>query len=229
MTTNVEDIFQDKALLKNALTHRSWINENRGSGEHNERLEFLGDAILEYIVSVALYKAFPDKPEGFLTALRSNLVNTQNLALVAKSINLGELIHLSKGEIEGGGRENSALLADTLEAVIGAMYLDSGLTVVESFVEKTILVDLDKKAQDPLKDPKSMLQEAMQSRGEPAPKYKVVSEMGPDHAKRFVVAVFIRDLEAGQGEGKNKSEAEQKAAEKALINLPVLVKSFARG
>jgi ribonuclease-3 len=212
--------FKNKALLNQALTHRSWVNEHpevkRGT---NERLEFLGDAILEYIVSEALYNKFPDKEEGFLTALRANLVNTANLAGVAKELNLGSRLFLSKGEEETGGRENGSLLADTVEAVIGAVFLDQGIETAKNFINENILSKLGDMIKKPLKDSKSRLQEYIQSKGLPAPKYIVIAESGPDHAKEFVVDVLANGDSLAQGKGKSKSEAEQNAAAKALSSL----------
>src|SRR3989339_2009161 len=155
--------FQNKNLLKQALTHRSWVNENNKDLGTNERLEFLGDAILEFIVSKDIYERFPDKEEGYLTSLRANLVNTKNLASLAKNIGIGKEIYLSKGEEDGGGRENPSLLADTVEAIIGGLFLDQGLAAAEKFIEENILVDVEKKTKNSLKDPKSLLQEKIQS------------------------------------------------------------------
>jgi len=211
--------FQNKNLLKQALTHRSWVNENNKDLGTNERLEFLGDAILEFIVSKDIYERFPDKEEGYLTSLRANLVNTKNLADLAKKIGIGKEIYLSKGEEDGGGRENPSLLADTLEAIIGGLFLDQGLDVAEKFVKDNVLIDVDEKAQTPLKDPKSFLQEKVQSLGLPAPKYQVFEEVGPDHNKTFTVEVIIDSKPQAQGSGKSKSEAEQDAASNALKNM----------
>jgi len=209
-------IFKDEKLIQQALTHKSYVNEHPSVGESNERMEFLGDAILEFIVSKSLYKRFSDKEEGYLTALRANLVNTQNLASISTKMHLGDQLLLSKGEEDGGGRSNQSLLADTFEAIIGALFLDSGLKAVEKFVEDNILVDVDDKISKPLKDAKSRLQEKVQARSYPAPRYQVVSEDGPDHAKTFVVEVVINGKAEGKGEGKSKAEAEQSAASVAL-------------
>lgn len=208
--------FKNKNLLEQALTHKSWVNEHKKLRESNERLEFLGDAVLEFIVSKELYLKLPDKEEGYLTALRANLVNTVNLAKVANSLNIGKVLFLSKGEEEGGGRENSSIMADTVEAVIGAIYLDGGIKKAEKFIIEYILNDLEQKIKEPLKDPKSRLQEVVQAKGLMAPKYKVVSEKGPDHDKKFVIAVIIDKKSYAKGEGKNKGEAEQEAAKGAL-------------
>lgn len=218
MTTasDIKNLFKDKNLLKLALTHRSWVNENKGSEGTNERLEFLGDAILEFVVSNELFNTFPKKEEGYLTALRANLVNTKNLSEFASKIKLGAEILLSKGEEEGGGRENSSLLADTVEAIIGGLFLDSGMDASYKFIKKNLLYDVEKRAKMPLKDPKSNLQEQVQAKKLPAPKYRVISEEGPDHNKKFVIEVVINGEGSARGEGKNKSEAEQNAAIAAL-------------
>lgn len=211
-------LFSDKALLTLALTHTSWINENPGQHKSNERLEFLGDAILEFIISNELFKQFPDKEEGYLTALRANLVNTINLAKVAKKISAGSLIYLSKGEEEGGGRKNPSLLANTVEAIIGALFLDGGMKHAQIFVNKYILSDLEEIVTQPLKDAKSRLQEFVQAKGLPAPKYEVVDEIGPDHSKKFIINVLVDGKPWGKGLGKNKGEATQMAAKEALQN-----------
>ena len=216
---DVNNIFINKELLETALTHRSCLNENPDLKESNERLEFLGDAILEFIITETLYKSFPDKQEGYLTTLRSNLVNTQNLAEVAKKLGIGGLIHLSKGEEDGGGRENPSLLADTVEAIIGALYLDQGLGKVESFIKENLVVEIPDKVTKPLKDPKSRFQEYIQAKGLPAPKYIVLRQSGPDHDRDFVVQVKVQDRVMGEGTGKSKSQAEQKAAREALSFL----------
>ena len=213
---NLKILFDDKNLLAQALTHKSWVNEHPGERESNERLEFLGDAILEFVISKDLYVRFPNKEEGYLTALRANLVNTQNLASLAVKLGVGESLFLSKGEEDGGGRKNTSLLADTLEAIIGALFLDKGLPSTEEFITLNLVSEIPEKVGRPLKDPKSRLQEYIQAEGLPAPKYKVAEESGPDHKKRFILEVVVGENALAKGEGKSKSEAEQKAAEAAL-------------
>lgn len=215
----LQTLFKNTALLNQALTHKSWVNEHPGSRESNERLEFLGDAILEFTVTHYLYTSFPHRQEGYLTALRSNLVNTQNLADLAVKLKVGEQIFLSKGEEESGGRTNSSLLADTVEAIIGALFLDQGLSCVEAFVRQNLITEIPEKVSQPLKDPKSRLQEYVQARGLPAPKYKVVKELGPDHDKQFLVQVQVQDKSVGEGGGKSKSLAQQEAAKEALDKI----------
>lgn len=213
---NIKTEFKDKSLYDLALTHRSWVNENSDFGKHNERLEFLGDAILEFVVSSFLFKEFPDKEEGFLTALRANIVNTKNLSALAKKLGLGEALRLSRGEEHGGGRENDSILADTVEAVIGGLYLDSGFGSAKKFIKVNLLSDIEEKLREPLKDPKSRLQEIVQAKGFPTPKYIVIKETGPDHDKNFDVEVMVGGEVAAKGSGKSKSSAEQAAAEIAL-------------
>jgi ribonuclease-3 len=216
---SLKKYFKDKKLLTQALTHKSWVNENHGMRESNERLEFLGDAVLELIVSQKLFEKFPKKEEGYLTTLRANLVNTVNLAKVATNLNVGEALFLSKGEEEGKGRMNTSLLADTVEAIIGALYVDQSMDSCVEFIEKNILNDLANKVKEPLKDAKSRLQELVQAQGLSTPKYKVIKETGPDHSKVFVTEVVIDDETKGLGKGPNKSIAAQNAAAKALENL----------
>jgi ribonuclease III len=208
--------FKNKDLLDQALTHRSWVNEHKGERASNERLEFLGDAILEFIVSKEIYDQFPDKEEGYLTALRANLVNTVALAAAARKLNLGEELFLSKGEVDGGGRTNTSLLADTVEAIIGAIFIDRGLADAEKFIKNDLLSGVSQKAASELKDAKSQLQELVQSKGLPTPKYQVIEESGPDHDKKFVIEVVVDGKPWGRGEGKSKSGAEQEAARQVL-------------
>ncbi|KKQ48666.1 MAG: Ribonuclease 3 [Candidatus Woesebacteria bacterium GW2011_GWC1_38_13] len=208
--------FNDKDLLKMSLTHRSWVNEHKNTRRSNERLEFLGDAILEFVVSDKIYAEFTNKEEGFLTALRARIVNTVNLADLAKELQLGDYIFLSKGEEDSGGRLNQSLLADTVEAVIGAIYLDKGLDICKKFIEKHLLSDLDNISHETLKDPKSLFQEEVQAKGYATPKYHVIKEIGPDHNKIFTIQVSVDGKEYGVGTGKSKNEAAQNAAKDAL-------------
>jgi len=208
--------FKDKDLFDQALTHRSWVNEHKGERTSNERLEFLGDAILEFVVSEELFNQFPGKEEGYLTALRANLVNTVALARISGKLDIGSSLFLSKGEIDGGGRTNTSLLADTLEAIIGAIFVDRGITEAARFIKENLLNEVGKKASEPLKDAKSMLQELVQSKGLTTPKYQVTEESGPDHDKKFVIEVIVNGEVWGTGEGKSKGEAEQEAARQVL-------------
>lgn len=214
--TSLKQLFKNEELFLQALTHKSWVNEHKNERGSNERLEFLGDAVLEFVVSSELFSRFPDKEEGYLTALRANLVNTQNLASLAKQLKVGYSILLSKGEEEGGGRENPSLLADTVEAIIGALFIDQGLEVVSSFISQNIFTEIPKKIESPLKDAKSRLQEFVQAESLPTPKYRVTEETGPDHNKNFTVTVLVESSIWGMGTGKSKSIAEQNAAQEAL-------------
>ncbi len=218
MTDNfdLEKSFKKESLFALAFTHKSWVNENPNKRESNERLEFLGDAVLEFIVSKEIYKRFPKEEEGYLTALMANLVNTTNLAVVAKKLGFGAKLLLSKGEEDGGGRENPSILANTVEAVIGGLFLDSGIKTAEDFINSFIIIGIDEKINKPLKDAKSRLQEMVQAQGLPAPKYEVVKESGPDHNKTFIINVIVGGKVLGEGAGKNKSEAAQDAAVRAL-------------
>lgn len=208
--------FKDKELLQTALTHRSWVNEHKNQNRSNERLEFLGDAILEFIVSEIIYNKFLNKEEGFLTALRARIVNTLSLAEVSEHLEIGKYLLLSKGEEDTGGRTNQSLLADTLEAIIGAIYLDRGIDKCKDFIIKNILSDLDELSREPLKDAKSLFQENVQSEGYSTPKYQVIDESGPDHDKTFIIEVIVDGKTMGRGTGKSKSEAAQNAAKDAL-------------
>ena len=218
-TNNLQKVFKDKSLLELAFTHKSWVNEHPADRGSNERLEFLGDAILEFLVSKRLYQGFPDKEEGFLTALRASLVNTQNLSEIAQKLEIGKSLFLSKGEEDGGGRQNPSLLADTIEAIIGALYIDAGLDAVSDFLEKNLFVQIPQKASQPLKDAKSQLQELVQAESASSPRYVVVEESGPDHDKKFIMEVEVDGRKVGRGGGKSKSEAEQEAAKAALKSL----------
>jgi ribonuclease-3 len=218
--TNIDKVkneFKDKNIFDHALTHRSWVNEHKGLRGSNERLEFLGDAILEFIASKEIFTKFPGKEEGYLTALRANLVNTIALAEVAKKLKLGPLLFLSKGEEDGGGRQNTSLLANTVEAIIGALFVDRGVSAAEEFIKENILPEVEIKAIGPLKDAKSSLQEFVQGKGYPAPKYQVASESGPDHNKKFIIEVIVNGKSWGKGAGKSKSLAEQEAARQVLM------------
>jgi ribonuclease-3 len=214
--------FNDPLLLTRALTHRSYLNENPESLEDNERLEFLGDAVLDFLVGAWLYNRFPEMPEGNLTRLRSALVRTENLAQFAGEINLGDVMLLGHGESDGGGRERPALLCATFEALIGAMYIDKGIEAVTVFINPL----LESATQRILsgnrdKDPKSMLQEWAQSQGLGTPYYRTVSSFGPDHAKSFEVEVHIGNTVHGSGIGHSKQAAAKIAAEKALGALEI--------
>lgn len=211
-------VWKDKNLLRQAFTHRSYINENRNSKlEHNERLEFLGDAVLELIVTDFLYKTYPAKPEGELTTYRSALVNAITLSEVAQNLTMNDFLLLSKGEAKDNGRARQYILANTFEAVIGAMYLDQGYDVAKSFIERNIFVFADKMiARGNLVDAKSTFQEKAQEKEGLTPSYKLIRDSGPDHDKSFTVGVYIGKEQVSTGDGKSKQEAEQNAALRAL-------------
>lgn len=215
-TKQIKKFFTNTDLFDLAMTHKSWVNENTKVRDSNERLEFLGDAILEFVVSKEIYSKFPNKEEGYLTALRANLVNTVSLAEVGKKLNLGKFLYLSRGEEEGGGRENTSILANTVEALIGAIFMDKGLNKAEKFIFENLLYNLEERAQKPLKDAKSNFQEIVQAKGYSTPFYEVVEEKGPDHNKEFSVQVIVEDKVWGFGVGKNKSQAAQNAAQDAI-------------
>lgn len=214
--------FQNQMLIDRALTHRSYLNENRNSVEDNERLEFLGDSILGFIVAEWLYHHFPEKKEGFLTKIRSALVHTEQLSQFARKIGLGPVLKLGRGEMAAGGQNRDAILCDAFEALVAAMYLDTDLKTVENFVlpmiEEEAYRILETHAEE---DVKSSLQEWAQAQGFPSPSYELVSESGPDHAKQFLVRVIVNHIEVATGVGVNKQMAEKSAAATAikLINF----------
>jgi ribonuclease III len=211
--------FKDRNLLKQAFIHRSYINENPRTGlAHNERLEFLGDAVLELIVTDFLYKKYPNKQEGDLTSYRAALVNAQIIGSIAMNdLEMNDFMLLSKGEAKDTGRARLSILADAYEAFLGALYLDQGYDVCDKFVRETILIKTEEVMSKGLwKDPKSLVQEKAQELIGVTPLYKVQQEIGPDHDKRFVVAVYFGAERIAEGEGKSKQEAEQQAAEAAL-------------
>jgi ribonuclease-3 len=213
--------FSNKALLQRALTHRSYLNENPAYPlEDNERLEFLGDAVLDFITGEYLYHRFPEMPEGRLTNLRSALVRTETLAQFATQLNLGAYLFLGRGEEESGGRKRLAILCDAFEAFIGALYLDSGLDTVRQFVYTLIDPALQAiLASDADKDAKSRFQEVAQSHYQLTPIYRTVKEQGPDHAKEFTVEALIGGKIYGRGTGFSKQNAAQAAAQEALQTL----------
>ncbi len=205
-------------LLDVALTHPSYAFENPAKvQEHNQRLEFLGDAILDFIVGEYVYRAFPAKPEGELTKMRAAVVNEHTLAKRAKSFGLGEFLLLGKGEELSGGRDRPSILADALEALIGAVYLDQGLTPTQEFVINLLKQDIEEVAHGNYGDYKTILQERVQKK-EGQVIYNILSESGPDHNKLFVAGVFLKGQLLAQGEGRTKKEAEQAAAQLALAN-----------
>ena len=213
-------VLKNKKLFEQAFTHRSFLNEAKVKVQSNERLEFLGDSILAFVVSDFLFATYPDFDEGTLTNLRSSLVNTKMLSKVAKELNLGALLKLSKGEEESKGRENDSLLENCFEAYVGALFLDQGIEIVSNFLKSTLLVKAEEFVQKKtFKDPKSLLQEKIQANKQSSPIYRVLLEAGPSHAKSFTVGVYVKGALLGKGSGRSKQEAEEMAAKSALEDL----------
>ncbi len=212
--------FKDLSLLSRALTHRSYVNEDKFALEDNERLEFLGDAVLDFLVGAWLYNRYPEKREGEMTRLRSSLVRTEQLADFARQIRLGDALRLGKGESRAGGRQRQALLCGAFEALVGALYIDSGLKAVSEFIQPMLIQASNRiLARNDDKDPKSLLQELVQAHGYHPPVYRTVSSDGPEHDKVFVVEVYLNEESLGRGEGHSKNEAAKKAAIAALATL----------
>jgi ribonuclease-3 len=209
--------FKDKALLLRALTHRSYLNESHEEAEHNERLEFLGDAVLELAITKHLFSNYPNSPEGDLTSFRAAVVRTESLAETAMELNLGKYIQMSKGEEATGGRTRPYILANTVEALLGAIYLDSGYDAAQNLINRFLAPKLDNIVANRLDiDPKSKLQELSQEKYKFTPFYEVMKEEGPDHERVFTVRAIVNDKEFGIGEGRSKQDAEQAAARDAL-------------
>jgi ribonuclease-3 len=216
-------VFKDATLLDLAFTHRSYVNEARGGkapahGEHNERLEFLGDAVLELSVTDYLYRAYPDSDEGEMTSYRAALVNAVMLSSVAEELGVNECMLLSRGEAKDTGRARSTILANAFEAIVGAIYLDQGYGAANGFITQHLLPRMKEVLEKGTwRDAKSEFQEYAQAKYGLTPKYETVSAEGPDHDKRFVVSVTVGEVSLAEGEGKSKQEAEQEAAKKALL------------
>lgn len=210
-------VFNDIELLVTAFTHRSYVNEHRKTAkEHNERLEFLGDAVLELVSTEYLYKSYSD-PEGILTNWRSSLVRTESIGAAAARNDFEPLLRLSRGERRGTDRARAQILANSYEAVVGALYIDQGYDAAKDFITKTLLITFDEILKTgSWMDPKSHLQELVQSKDGHTPVYKVLSEEGPDHDKIFTVGVFVNGEPKGQGSGPSKQTGQVAAAEAAL-------------
>ncbi|MCX7778648.1 MAG: ribonuclease III [Patescibacteria group bacterium] len=220
--------FKNRDLLQQALIHRSYLNEHpEVKISHNERLEFLGDAIIEFIVTEFLYKNY-QASEGTLTSWRASLVNMKILAQVAKKINLDKYLYLSRGEFfSSSDKAKMTILADAFEALIGAIYLDQGLKKTKEFIKKTIIARLNFILKHKLyEDAKSKFQELIQAKLKITPTYQVIQEKGPDHAKEFVVGLFLREKIIAQGRGRSKQEAEIEAAQKALKKYKKIISNF---
>lgn len=212
---------KDESLFETAFTHRSYLNEHANyKNPSNERLEFLGDAVLQHLSSEFLYKMFPTEPEGKLTNFRSAIVNTVSLAKEAKRLGYGELLLLSKGEEATGGRNREYILANTFEAVLGALYIQEGIDYCREFTKKELFYKIDRILKEELyKDAKSKFQEKAQESLGVTPQYKILNSWGADHEKNFKVGVYINDVLYGEGEGTSKQKAEQKAAIEGLDKL----------
>lgn len=215
---SVQYSFKDKDLLQQAFVHRSYLNEHRGLKiKHNERLEFLGDAVLELVVTDFLYSTYPDHTEGELTSYRAALVNTGTLSGLAAGLTMDDYLLLSKGESRDTGRARQYILANTFEAVIGALYLDGGYEAAREFIAAHLFPLAEEVVEKRLwQDAKSHFQEKAQEKAGITPEYRTEKQMGPDHDKRFFIGVFLGGERIAEGEGKSKQEAEQDAAEKAL-------------
>lgn len=211
---------KNKRLFEQAFVHRSYLNEAKEKVSSNERLEFLGDSVISFVISEHLFNKYPDYNEGILTNMRSLLVNTKSLAELSKELDFGNFLKLSKGEEESKGRQNQSLLADSFEAYVGALFIDSGIEITKNFLievfnQKIQILEKERS----FKDPKSLLQEFVQSKKQNSPMYKVLREHGPAHSKIFTMGVFIEGKLIGQGDGKSKQEAEENAAVEALEKL----------
>ncbi len=211
--------FKDKSLLKTAFVHKSYVNEHRNEGIiHNERMEFLGDAVLELAATRHLYEKYPDQPEGQMTSFRSALVRGKHLGEIAHELKLGDFLLLSNGEEKSGGREKKYILANALEALIGAIYLDQGLKIADDFIDKFIITRLDELINSNSHiDSKSRFQEVCQEKEDLTPYYELISEEGPDHDKKFTMGAYINSVLIASGIGSSKQKAEDDAAKNALI------------
>ncbi len=209
--------FTNLKLLEEAFTHRSYLNENKSAEAHNERLEFLGDAVLELSATHFLFYTYPDKSEGDLTAYRAALVNTYSIAEVAEALGINDMLLLSKGEKRDTGRARQIILANAFEALVGALYLDQGYDAADAFLNKHLYPKLDGIiAARSYQDAKSKFQETAQDKKGITPNYKTIREDGPDHDREFTVGVYLEEKEIARGIGKSKQEAEQAAAQNAL-------------
>jgi ribonuclease-3 len=218
LETIIKIAFKNRDLLEQSLVHRSYLNENPHFRlSHNERLEFLGDAVLELVVTEILFAEFPEKPEGELTSLRAALVNSKMLADVSQRVGLNDYLMLSRGEAKDTGRARTFILANTFEALIGAIYLDQGYAAARTFIEQTLMPELASVLSGKLyQDPKSLFQEEAQERVGLTPSYEVLREWGPDHDKHFVIGVFLGREVVAEGEGPSKQIAQEEAAKNAL-------------
>ena len=218
---NIGLTFENSDLLETALTHRSYLNEHQGAKiENNERLEYLGDAVLELIISDYIFRKYTDKAEGELTSIRSAVVRTESLAEQSRELGIGENLRMSKGEKDSGGKDKDYLLANAYEAVLGAIYMDRGMEECVNFVNRTLVPKIDHIVENHLfVDPKTQAQEIIQARYKTTPTYVIVKEEGPDHDKKFTVALRINNKEKAQGQGTSKQKAEESAALAAIEEI----------
>lgn len=218
LETMLGAVFSNKVTLLTAITHRSYLNEHReATQDHNERLEFLGDAVLELAVTDYLFQKYPEKPEGDLTAIRAALVNTVSLSESAASLGINDFLLMSKGEAKDTGRARQYILANAFEACIGALYLDLGYEAAVAFIARELFPKTDRIVEKRLwQDPKSRFQELAQEHVSITPTYELLSQEGPDHDRVFTIGVFLRHEKVAEGKGRSKQEAEQSAAEKAI-------------
>lgn len=212
--------FQDDSLLREALVHRSYLNENPSfPSRDNQRLEFLGDALLDFVAGDYLYRRYPEMREGQLTSLRAALVKEETLARFARTLDLGRYLYLGRGEEESGGRERPSLLSDAFEALVGALYLGGGLKTAQRFILRFLEPETERVLEGDLRDYKSLFQEEAQRRFQATPLYRTIDERGPDHDKTFTVEVLIEEKVYGRGEGRSKQAAEREAAHQALEKI----------
>jgi ribonuclease-3 len=218
LQTLVDVRFFDTTLLLSAVTHRSYLNEHReATWDHNERLEFLGDAVLELVVTDFLFHKYPKKPEGELTAIRAALVNTVSLSSASEELGVNKHLLMSRGEAKDEGRARQYILANVFEAIIGALYLDQGYDVAKTFIASRLFDQTDRIVEKRLwQDAKSRFQELAQENASITPAYETLSQEGPDHDRIFTVGVFLRHEKVSEGKGRSKQEAEQQAAERAI-------------
>jgi len=221
LQNKIDIYFNDLALLRKSLTHKSFANENRNLGlKDNERLEFLGDSVLDIVISEYMFNRYPDYQEGELAKMRAVLVSAPILADKAKELNLGKYLLLGKGEVMTGGRNRSSILADAFEALVGSIYLDNSLDTARSFILRLMKEDIETvEAGEHIQDYKTALQEKIQKASNSRPEYYVINEEGPDHSKEFTIQVKFNDKSLGQGSGSSKKEAQQEAAKNALKKL----------
>lgn len=214
----IEARFNNTTLLLTAITHRSYLNEHReATWDHNERLEFLGDAVLELVVTDHLFRTYEDKPEGELTAIRAALVNTVSLSVASEALGVNKYLLMSKGEAKDEGRARQYILANVFEAIIGAIYLDQGYEAAKTFIAGRLFSKIDEIVRKRLwQDPKSRFQELSQEKVSITPTYDTVSQEGPDHDRVFTIGVFLRHEKVAEGKGRSKQEAEQQAALRAI-------------